>query len=126
MKPLAGSLLLLLAVALVNCSPDRKAALRVQIPPDSVIPEPSMVLLLADVHLIEAEILIARNRGTSTPEMTVYYYSGLFRKYGISRERYQQNLEYYRDDPDTFIRLYAKVNHELEKREKDFVKSRPD
>lgn len=90
--------------------------------PDSIIPEGVMVLMLADAHTIEAALLIARNRGTSTEELGNYYYSGLFRKYGVSRERYQQNLDYYRDDPDRFILIYEQVNRELTKREKDFVK----
>jgi len=113
-------------VILVSCNPDRKAAESIHIPADSIIPEPQMVILLADAHFIEAALLITRNRGTSTTKLATFYYSGLFRKYGISRDRYQQNLDYYRDDPDTFIRLYEKVNRELKEREKNFVKAPAD
>lgn len=95
---------------------------QVKIPTDSIIPEQQMILLLADAHTIEAALVIARNRGSNTRELGNFYYAGLFGKYRISRQRYQQNLEYYREDPDAFIKLYEKVNRELVEREKNFVK----
>ena len=90
---------------------------------DSIIPEPQMILMLADAHTIEAALLIARNKGTNISGEEGFFYSGLFRKYGVSRERYQQNLTYYRNNPQLFIQMYEKVNKELASREKNFVKS---
>lgn len=111
--------LLLFAACISDPGPDNQ----VKIPTDSIIPEHQMILLLADAHIIEAALVIARNRGSNTHELGNFYYAGLFSKYKISRNRYQQNLEYYREDPDAFIRLYEKVNRELIEREKKFVKS---
>ncbi|MBL7138834.1 MAG: DUF4296 domain-containing protein [Bacteroidales bacterium] len=112
-------------ILVVACMSDRKPAETLRIPADSIIPEAQMVLLLADAHTIEAAVLIARNRGTNTKDITTYYYAGLFKKYRISKERYQQNLSYYREGPKTFIKLYEQVNRELIMREKNFVDSRP-
>lgn len=97
-----------------------------QVMGDSIIPEPQMILILADAHTIEAALLISRNRGTDTKDLANYYYAGLFNKYRISKERYQQNLAYYREDPDSFIQFYEKVNLELKEREKNFVKAPSD
>ncbi|NQV02548.1 MAG: DUF4296 domain-containing protein [Bacteroidia bacterium] len=108
---------------LVGCLPDKKPEEMLMLPADSIIPEAQMVLLLADAHTIEAALLIARNRGTNTTDLTNYYYTGLFKKYGISKERYQQNLEYYREDPEAFTHFYEKVNSELKAREKNFIES---
>ncbi|MFH1295653.1 MAG: DUF4296 domain-containing protein [Bacteroidota bacterium] len=108
---------------LVACLPDRKPAETLLIPADSIIPEAQMVLLLADAHTIEAALVIARNKGKNTRDIGNYYYAGLFKKYGISQEKYKQNLAYYREDPDTFIKLYEEVNRELKNREKNFVGS---
>jgi len=92
-------------------------------PPDSIIPEKQMVLILADAHIIEAALVIERNRGIEVAPHAAFYYAGLFKKFRISRKCYQQNLEYYRDDPDVFLKLYEKVIRELTEREKNFVKS---
>jgi len=111
---------------LVACVPDRKPESMLQIQSDdSIIPESQMILMLADAHTIEAALLIARNKGTNTSGQEEYYYTGLFRKYGVSRERYQQNITYYRNNPQLFIQMYEKVNKELATREKNFVKSLP-
>ena len=118
--PLLFSFLLLL-----SCGTDNESARTVTIPPDSIIPEAQMVLMLADVHMLEAALIVDRNRGKNVSDMADYYYAGLFRKYGVSRERYQLNQEYYRQDPDTFEKLYDKVIRELTDREKNFVKDKP-
>ncbi|MFH1161620.1 MAG: DUF4296 domain-containing protein [bacterium] len=107
---------------LVGCQTDPKQEEDSSIAADSLIPESEMILILADFHYIEAALQIRRNRGEDASEQAGYYYAGLFRKYHISRQRYQQNLEYYRRDPEVFIKLYEKVNQELVDREKKFVK----
>ncbi len=110
---------------LVACVPDRKPEKALLIKTDSIIPEAQMILMLADAHTIEAALLIAKNKETNTIGLGEYYYSGLFEKFGVTRERYQQNLDYYRSDPDLFIHIYEEVNRELTTREKNFVKSLP-
>jgi len=105
------------------CSTDQQSVETQVNPPDSIIPEKQMVLILADAHIIEAALVIERNRGIEVAPHAAFYYAGLFKKFRISRKCYQQNLEYYRDDPDVFLKLYEKVIRELTEREKNFVKS---
>ena len=116
-------LLFLPLLLLLACTSDQKPSEIQLIPADSIIPEELMVLILADVHFIEAAMVIERNRGKNANSQADFYYAGLFEKYKISRKRYQQNLEYYRDDPDTFHKLYEKVIKELTEREENFVKA---
>jgi hypothetical protein len=115
----------LLALLLAGCTGGSMQNEGVLAAPDSLISEPVMVLILSDVHTIEAALQIRRNRGGETLRESAFYYAGLFQKYRISRQRYQQNLEYYRQDPDRFSKLYDKVNQELTRREKQFVKKLP-
>jgi len=122
MKYFFATLSLLMLVA---CAPNQKPELTSVMQPDSIIPESQMILMLADAHTIEAAMMIARNKGISSSGEEGYYYSGLFRKYGVSRERYQQNLSHYRSNPQLFIQMYEKVNKELATREMNFVKSLP-
>jgi len=110
---------------LAACNSGKDPAEIIPVSADSIIPEAQMVLMLADAHIIESALQIDRNRGKNVSEEADFYYAGLFRKHGVSQERYQQNLEYYRQDPDIYIKLYEKVIRELTEREKNFVKSIP-
>jgi len=78
-------LLFLPLILLFACAPEQNSEEILPLPSDSIIPEAQMVLLLADVHVIEAALLIARNRGMSTRDLGHFYYAELFKKYGISQ-----------------------------------------
>jgi len=82
-----------------------------------------MVLIMADVHYIEAALLIDRNRGADINARTAFLYQGLYAKYRISKERFEQNMSWYRESPDRYMQLYEKVNQELVLREKNWVRS---
>jgi len=116
-------LLFLPLLLLLACTTDQQPVETQLIPVDSIIPEQQMVLILADAHIIEAAMTIERNRGKNANSLADFYYAGLFKKFRISRKRYQQNLEYYQDDPDRFNKIYEDVIRELTEREKNFVKA---
>lgn len=118
-------LFLLPLLVFAACTSDQHPETEVALPADSIIPESQMILMLADAHTIEAALLVARNKGTNTTGLGDFYYAGLFKKYKVSKERYQKNIEFYRNDPDHYIQLYEEVNKELTKRERDFIKSIP-
>ncbi len=77
--------LVLSFLLIFGCVPDRQPGKEEVINPDSIIPEAQMILLLADVHTIEAALLIARNKGDKTSAAGEYYYKGLFNKYKLFR-----------------------------------------
>lgn len=85
-------------------------------PADSIIPEPTMVQLLADVHILEAGLLVKRNHAEKITGLSDIYYQALFRKYRISDARFASNLKYYQWDPDEYNALYEKVIAELKSR----------
>jgi hypothetical protein len=90
------------------------------IPPDSVIAQEKMILILADVHIAEAALLIERNAGRPLKDEPGFYYNGIFKKYHISPARYDQNLTYYSRNPENYTRMYEKVITLLENRQKQF------
>ncbi|MCX6269112.1 MAG: DUF4296 domain-containing protein [Bacteroidetes bacterium] len=107
---------------LVACGEKKKAPESSEaIHADSVISQNKMILILADVHVIEASMLLARNEGGSSKEMTAYYYKGLFGKYHISPARYDQNLLYYRQNPENYAKMYEKVIKILENQQSRFA-----
>ena len=109
---------------LISCTPSDPLADKPKIPSDSIISEDQMVLMLADIHLADAGLLIKRNRGEKTDKLATKYYEGIFQKYHISADRYQMNLDYYRQDFEVLEKLYEKVVVELKAREQAYVKPR--
>jgi hypothetical protein len=89
-----------------------------EIPADSLIVPEKMVLILADVHVVEASLMLERAKGTDNKRKQDFYYRGIFAKYHISSRRYEQNIEFYRQNPDNFARMYEKVISVIENRQK--------
>lgn len=75
---------------------------------------------MADVHIIEAALLIERNEGVVSKEKTTCLYDGIFKKYGLNRAKYEYNLMYYSQNPESFSKLYGKVIGQLESQQKKF------
>ena len=90
------------------------------ISPDSLISSGKMILILADVHVVEAALLLERNEGQVPNDEPAHYYQGIFNKYHISPGRYDQNLTFYRENPENFEKMYEKVIEVLENRQKRF------
>lgn len=90
----------------------------VSISADSLISEEKMVLILADVHVAEAAMLLERNNGLSVKDKQAFYYQGIFSKHHVSGSRYEENLTFYRQNPDNLAKMYEKVTAILENRQK--------
>jgi hypothetical protein len=109
-----------LMFALISCA-DKKyvpISLTDTISSDSLISQEKMIHILADVHMIEAELMLDRNAGQGSNDLTRYYYEGIFKKYQITRTRYDANLKYYSQNPALLGKMYDKVILEIELRQK--------
>ena len=98
---------------LVSCSETKKELLPPKLSADSVIDRDQMILILADVHLIEATLTLQRNRRENTSLLTQSYYQWLCRKYSMSLLRFRENLNYYKSDPQDFSKMYKEVAKNL-------------
>ncbi|MEI7727325.1 MAG: DUF4296 domain-containing protein [Bacteroidota bacterium] len=85
---------------------------------DSLISPEKMILIMSDVHIVESAMLLERNEGQELDGNAGYYYNGIFRKYHISQSRYDQNLLFYRQNPENFAKMYEKVIDVIETRQK--------
>ncbi len=110
----------LLVVTLLACGKSGPAGAKAEMPKDSLITEAKMILMLADMHTVEALLLIRRNKGEDPQKTAAAYFSQLFRKYGVSRERFNMNLDYYRQDPEKFAKMYEYVVQVLTDRQRHF------
>ena len=109
-------LVALLVPLLISCHNPVREQQEALLPRDSIIPEPVMVDLLADLHLVEAGLLVKRNHGQNISGLPDLYYKALFAKYGISEARFSANLTYYQWNPEEYSALYEKVIAELNAR----------
>jgi hypothetical protein len=118
--PVRLTLAILLSTTLFACGDKKELPLTdtVSMPADSLIAPEKMVLILSDVHVVEAAMLLDRNEGREPKHNPDHYYNGIFRKYHISAGRYDQNLIYYRQSPDDFMKIYEKVISQVEARKK--------
>lgn len=106
--------LLFISLALFGCGPSAPEPLETTIPADSVFGANEMVLILADLHLMESGLQLMRNRGEKTDSIEPAWRNGILHKYRMSSQRFHTNLEYYRKDPDRFIVLYERVVKRLD------------
>lgn len=90
------------------------------VPSDSLIPKEKMIRLLVDIHIVEAALVVKRNETEETNDLAIQYYQAVFKKYGISRNRYDKNLKFYRQDPEEFGKMYEEVIRELTERQKTY------
>lgn len=94
---------------LASCGGPKKELLRGKLSADSVIPRNEMINVLVDVHLVEASLNLQRNREGNVPLLTQNYYQWLCRKHHISHQRFRDNLNYYKMDPENFSKMYEEV-----------------
>jgi hypothetical protein len=110
---------ILLFILLISCAEKRNVpSVADFMPADSLISQQKMIYILTDVQMIEAALLIERNEGRDTKDKSVFFYDGIFKKYHISRSRYDANMKYYSADPSEMARMYEKIIREIENRQK--------
>jgi len=68
-----------------------------------------MVGVLVDIHLAEGAIRDKQNQGQPFDYYTNYYYSGIFKKHGITKEDLNQSMLYYKDNLKTLEVIYSRV-----------------
>lgn len=94
---------------LFSCQSTDSRMGKAKLPSDSLISKAKMILMLADMHTVEAILMIKRNKGEDPQKYAGVYFDKLFKQYGVSRERFNLNLNYYKEDPEDFCKMYENV-----------------
>jgi len=84
-----------------------------------VINEEQMVDLLVEIHLADATLNRAVNRGKINNSQVKGYYKEILEAHNITRAQFDSLYNYYSKDFDRFEKLYDDVILELQKRKKD-------
>lgn len=102
--------------------------------PQDLIPQPKMVQVLSDVHILEATLHViapgyANARPVNLPGIkdpsispappvkdSMPYYN-IFRKYDVTRDQFKSSMKWYCSNPEELNSLYDEVIVELTKRQ---------
>lgn len=77
--------------------------------PSGLIEKDSMVLILADIEIIESALRQKQNRGQEINDLRDAYYKSIFTSYGVSRVQFDSSMLYYRQDLETINAIYEEV-----------------
>lgn len=99
-------------VIVFACSPDKNE-------PQDLIPKEKMIVLLTEVHILEAKIKGLKIRPSDSANVVYDHYEKmLFADFNISQEQYQRSFNYYVDNTQEFKKIYDAVVDTLMRREK--------
>ena len=104
---------IILLFSLFACKPHKKEEALVI--PDGIIARDSMVMILKDIHLIEAGIRIDPDRKRKSVDYAGIYYNHLFRKYPYSYKVFDSSMKFYQSHTREFNLIYEDVITELSK-----------
>lgn len=82
--------------------------------PSDIISRDTMVDILTDVHLAEAQIQVMNFGQNDTARMEAYeLYRRVFLKYQLADSVFQKSFAYYSQQPELFQEMYAEVLDQL-------------
>ena len=92
---------------------------------NDIIPPDQMVLIMADMRLLEAGNSLDSNQQALTPERWKADYGFVFRKYNVNDSQFRQSYRHYFSRPSEFQRIMEKTITELQSREAGMKKKTP-
>ena len=104
-------------VSFTSCK-EKKQELR----PTYVIAKDTMVQILAEVHLLESSIGIRIFEEKKIVYTRNIVKSKIYKKYGVSKERFFKSYNYYTQRPAVIDSIYIDVISEISKKEAEQIK----
>ncbi|MBR0036661.1 MAG: DUF4296 domain-containing protein [Bacteroidales bacterium] len=83
--------------------------------PDYVVDEDTMAGLLTDIHMAEGLIELQQKQAKEDPEYGQEVMAAVLSKYNLTKEQYDTSLVWYSQNLTSLIRVYKKVDKNLEK-----------
>lgn len=102
-------ILLCLLLGLWSCSSDKK--------PEGVIPDDTMVPILAEMHLASAYFSVEYTDDSLAYSQAINYtQKQVLDKHGITFKQFEKSIAYYTDYPERFKGIYERVIQQLDKK----------
>jgi hypothetical protein len=104
--------LFLFVITLTSCSKNQEVI------PDAVLKRDKMVLILSDMHLLEAQAQMSNyNQNDSAKLIVASAYKDIFLKNKVDAKKFQRSYEYYQVRPELMSEIYKEVLTELSRRQ---------
>lgn len=88
--------------------------------PDYVIDEDTMTALLTDVHMAEGLLEVQGDQNRQNADYGKDVMAAVLVKYGVSKQTYDTSLVWYSQNLKQLIRIYNRVNKNLDQQEADW------
>lgn len=103
----AHYLFILLAIIIMSCS-DQSDSDTIQ-DPAKIISKDQMIIILADMQIIEAHIDQLRKSGFPTKDSSMKYFEKVFKKHEITPEKFESSILFYKKDLNEMSQMYTDV-----------------
>lgn len=77
--------------------------------PENLIAREKMILILADVEIVESALRQKQNTGQEINSTREVYYHTIFNNHQVSKEQFDSSLLYYKQDAETMNEIYEDV-----------------
>ena len=77
--------------------------------PDHLIPKEQMIVIMADIQVIEAYILNQKLKSSQKKDTSLLYYERIFKKNEVTKVQFEESLHYYQEDLPELKKLYTQV-----------------
>lgn len=106
------NILILIASVEVGCTDHRNDI------PQDIIPKEKMIMVMADIHLLEARIQMD-NLGYNDSSRAIAYsgYQYIFKKNNIDAKVFKRSFDFYVDHPVLMADMYKDILTELSRRQ---------
>lgn len=84
--------------------------------PADVMDEDRMAVLLANVHIIDGDLITAPQQGDSLYKYGMGYYAVMFKKYNADTAKFRKSFTWYTKHPDKLNKIYDNVIKIMEKK----------
>lgn len=83
--------------------------------PEGILSEAKMISLLTDIQLIEGAVSKKMIDRAANKKESSRYYRKAFEKHGITRDQFDESINFYTENPKDMQEIYEKVLVELSK-----------
>jgi len=85
--------------------------------PDTILPQEKMIEVMVDLQLVNALSQKRFTKDPKSPGTTLADYSQVFDKHEMTRESFQESLNFYKEHPPLLIEIYDQMLNEFSKRQ---------
>ena len=85
--------------------------------PEGILTQETMVMVMVDLQLVNALSQKRFTKDPKSPGTTLANYQQVFDKHHLTRESFQESLDFYKEHPPLLIEIYDEMLNEFSERQ---------